>query len=64
VIGLLFLDSAWGDKINGDEIDSVCRTRGRGEKYINNILVENHKCKRLLGRCWRRWEDNIKMDLG
>jgi len=40
------------------------RTRGRGEKYINNILVENHKCKRLLGRCWRRWEDNIKMDLG
>jgi hypothetical protein len=32
--------------------------RGRGE-----VLVRKPERKRSLGRPWRRWEDNIKMDL-
>jgi hypothetical protein len=27
------------------------------------VLVENPVGRRLLGQHWRRWEDNIKMDL-
>jgi hypothetical protein len=27
-----------------------------------NILVVKHEGKRPLGRPWRRWEDNIRMD--
>jgi hypothetical protein len=28
-----------------------------------NVLVGNSEGKRQLGRCRRRWEDNIKIDL-
>jgi hypothetical protein len=34
---------------------------GRG---VYRVLVERPEGKRPLGRPWRRWEDNIKMDLG
>jgi hypothetical protein len=27
------------------------------------VLVGKHEARRPLGRCRRRWEDNIKMDL-
>ena len=30
---------------------------------IYRVLVEKPEEKRPLGRPWRRWEDNIKMDL-
>ena len=28
-----------------------------------NILIDKPKRRRLLGKPWRRWENNIKMDL-
>jgi hypothetical protein len=34
---------------------------GRG---VYRVLVGKAEGKRLLGRPWRRWEDNIKLDLG
>jgi hypothetical protein len=30
---------------------------------VYRVLVGKPKEKRPLGRTWRRWEDNIKMDL-
>jgi hypothetical protein len=33
---------------------------GRG---VYRVLVGRPKCKRPLGRCRHRWEDNIKLDL-
>ena len=33
---------------------------GRG---VHKVLVGKPEGKRSLGRPWRRWEDNIKMDL-
>ena len=30
---------------------------------VYRVLVGKHEGKRPLGRPWRRWEDNIKMDL-
>jgi len=38
-------------------------THGRDEKYIK-ILVGKPKGKIPLGRLRRKWEDNIRMDLG
>jgi hypothetical protein len=35
--------------------------KGRG---AYRVLVGRPECKRPLGRSRRRWEDNIKMDLG
>jgi hypothetical protein len=32
-------------------------------KVTYNILVGRPEGRRPLGRSWRRWEDNIKMDL-
>jgi hypothetical protein len=37
-------------------------TRGRDEKYIQN-LIGKPEGKRPRGRPRRRWEDNIRMDL-
>ena len=35
-----------------------------GEKRgVYRVLVRKHEGKRPLGRCRRKWEDNIKMDL-
>jgi len=33
------------------------------ERSVYRVLVVKSKGKRPLGRTWRRWEDNIKMDL-
>jgi len=30
---------------------------------VNRVMVGQPEGKRPLGRPWRRWEDNIKMDL-
>jgi hypothetical protein len=39
----------------------VARTgEGRG---VYKVLVGKTEGKKPLGRSWRRWEDNIKMDL-
>jgi hypothetical protein len=39
----------------------TCGTHGRG---VYRVLVGRPEGKRSLGRHRRRWEDNIKMDLG
>jgi hypothetical protein len=45
-----------------DKIDGlVARMRDKRNAY--NILGGKPEGKRPLGRPWRRWEDNIKMDL-
>jgi hypothetical protein len=41
----------------------ACSTYGRDEKCVH-ILVGNPEGKRPLGKPRRRWEDNIRMDLG
>jgi hypothetical protein len=33
------------------------------ERGVYKVLVGKPKGKRPLGRPWRRWEDNIRMDL-
>jgi hypothetical protein len=35
---------------------------GEGRGFYR-VLVRRKEGKRTLGRLWRRWEDNIKMDL-
>ena len=40
----------------------ICSTYGAIQKY--RVLMEKPEGKRSLGRPKRRWEDNIKMDLG
>jgi len=39
----------------------VCSTYG--ERSVYRVLVGKPEGKRPLGRPWRQWEDNIKMDL-
>jgi len=34
-----------------------------GEEGVYRVLVGKPEGRRPLGRPWRRWEDNIKMDL-
>jgi hypothetical protein len=41
----------------------ACGTHGRDEKCIQ-ILIGKSEGKRPLGRPKRRWEDNIRMDVG
>jgi hypothetical protein len=41
----------------------TCGTHGGGERCLQG-LVGRPEGKRPLGRPRRRWEDNIKMDLG
>jgi hypothetical protein len=41
----------------------TCGTHGEG-RGVYRVLVGRPECKRPLGRRRRRWEDNIKMDLG
>jgi len=44
-------------------MDGACSAYG-GEERRYRVLVGKSEGKRLLGRPRRRWEDNIKMDLG
>jgi len=50
-----------GDKIEKNEMGGACSANGRRGLY--RVLVGKSEGKRPLGRHWRRWEDNIKMDL-
>jgi hypothetical protein len=43
-------------------VDWTCGTH-REVSGVYGVLVGRPECKRPLGRPWRRWEDNIKMDL-
>jgi hypothetical protein len=46
-----------------DEVGWACGTHGEG-RGAYRVLVGRPEGKRPLGRPRRRWEDNIKMDLG
>jgi hypothetical protein len=46
-----------------DEMSGACSTNGRDKKCYN-MLVGKLEQKRPLGRPRRRWDDNIRMDLG
>jgi hypothetical protein len=35
----------------------------RDRKRVYSVLVGKYERKRQLGILWRRWKDNIKMDL-
>jgi hypothetical protein len=49
--------------MNKNDVGRACSTHG-DMSNIYNILVGESTGKRLLGRPRRRWEDNIKADLG
>jgi hypothetical protein len=51
-----------GDKIEKNQIGGACSSDGEG-RGVYSVLMGNPDGKRPLGRPWRRWEDNIKMDL-
>jgi hypothetical protein len=51
----------WSDQRGWD--GRVCSAQGRDEKYLRNF-VGKPKGKGPLGRPRRRWENNIKMNLG
>jgi hypothetical protein len=44
-------------------VGGTCGTHEGGEG-IYRVLVRRPESKRPLGRSSRRWEDNVKMDLG
>jgi hypothetical protein len=46
-----------------DEVGGACGTHGEG-RGVYRDLVGRSEGKKPLGRPRRRWEDNIKMDLG
>jgi hypothetical protein len=48
-----------GDEIEKNEVGGACSMYA-GEE---SVLVRKPLEKRPLGRPWRRWEDNIKVDL-
>jgi hypothetical protein len=58
-----FIKYYYGDQMKGLEMGRTCSTLGRvGNAY--SILAGKPERKRPLGKPWRRWEDNIRMDLG
>jgi len=48
--------------ISKAEMDEACSTCGK-VKCTYKILVGKPERKRPLGRLWRRWQDNIRIDL-
>ena len=51
-----------GDQIKKNEMGRACSTHEeRRDAY--RVLVGKPNGRRPFGRTWRRWEDNIKMDL-
>jgi len=60
---IMFCTHRSGDQIE-NEIGCACSTYGGEEKIIYRVLVGKPVRKRPLGRPRRRWEDNIKMELG
>jgi hypothetical protein len=51
-----------GDEIEKNEMGVACSVYGGG-KRLYRVLVRKPEGKRPLGRPWRRWEDNIIMDI-
>jgi hypothetical protein len=50
--------------MESDRVGGACNTDGRYEiRNAYNILVGRPEGKRPLGRPWRRWEDDIRMNL-
>jgi hypothetical protein len=37
--------------------------RMRERRVLNRVLVGKHEENKALGRSWRRWKDNINMDV-
>jgi hypothetical protein len=54
--------SYYGDEIKEYEMGRVLARMGE-IKNTYKILVGKPEAKRPLGRLWRRWQNNIKMDL-
>jgi hypothetical protein len=46
-----------------DEVGGTCGTHAKG-RGVYRVLVERPEGERPLVRPRRRWEDNVKMDLG
>jgi hypothetical protein len=53
----------YGDQINEDDRGGTCSKYGE-IRNTHNILVVKSEGKRPFGRPRRRWEDNIRLDLG
>jgi hypothetical protein len=53
----------WVKKIKQHEISETCGTYGDERRGAYGVMLGKPDGKRLLGRHWRKWEDNIKMDL-
>ena len=54
-----------GGQIEKNEMGGACGAYGGGEgRGVHRVLVGKPEGKRPLGRPRRRWEDNIKMNLG
>ena len=51
-----------GDKIEKSEMGGHVARMGE-RRGVYRVLVGKPEGKRPLGRPWRRWEDNIKIDL-
>jgi len=49
-----------GERFNLRKVNWLCVREGRG---VHRVLVGKPERKKPLGKLWRRWEDNIKMDL-
>jgi hypothetical protein len=49
-----------GDKIEKNEMGGARSPYGKG---VYRVLLGKPEGKRPLGRTWRRWENNIEMDL-
>jgi hypothetical protein len=52
----------FGDQIEKKKMGWACSTYEES-RYVYKILVGNPEGKRLFGKHWRRWKDNINMDL-
>jgi hypothetical protein len=60
---VLFAKYNQNDRVKENEMGRPCGTHGE-KRNVYRILVGNPKGKRPLGRPRRRWEDNIKINLG
>jgi hypothetical protein len=52
-----------GYQVKKNEMDRTCNTYGGEKRHIEGFFSGETRGKEPLGRPWRRWQDNIKMDL-